>query len=136
MEATEQARAWHAEMETKKKATGGESSNSRYYPEESERNMRIPDATVSHSKYGKVSLSSSLAETAGGFGRKASLRRRMPNSESVERMLHENRALKNEILDSIEDLHIRLDKHVERRKAALKERRELFELAQRRREAR
>ena len=124
MEATEQARAWHAEMEANKKATGGESSNSRYYPDDT------------HSKYGKVSLSSSLAETPAGFGRKASLCRRMPHSESVERMLHENRALKNEILDSVEDLHIRLDKHVERRKAALKERRELYELAQRRRGAR
>lgn len=68
------------------------------------------------------------ASTRPGGGRRC----RVPNSESVERMLLENTKLKTEILDSIEEMGMKLDRHVKNRKDILKKRKQEFELDQRR----
>ena len=51
-------------------------------------------------------------------------------------MLLENRILKAEIAGSIEDLSLRMEKQIEKRKAALKDHKKQWELEQRRREFR
>ena len=48
---------------------------------------------------------------SSGYGRKRSNDElRNPNSESVERMLYENKMLKREINGTIDDLQLRMDK--------------------------
>ena len=106
--------------------------------ERSRRSQPRYDHQNERSRLGNESagLIASPTGTFGGSGGRTDLSRRVPNSESVERMLLENRILKAEILGSIEDLSLRMEKQIEKRKAALKERKKQWELEQRRREFR